>query len=98
MSDARIVWLVVSIALVSAVGISSTIIHQKIWWLVNLKEPGRFDSMVWYASKTSSLYASYRVHYPGGRLIIFNYLLGGIGLVSVLCCVGHGILFQHPLV
>jgi hypothetical protein len=84
MSGVRIAWLICSIACLSAAGITSTVIHQKIWWMVNAKEPGRFDSLFWYASKTWKLYAAYRLYYPDGRLIIFNYLLIGIGLVSVL--------------
>ena len=70
MSGVRIAWLICSIACLSAAGITSTVIHQKIWWMVNAKEPGRFDSLFWYASKTWKLYAAHRLYYPDGRLML----------------------------
>jgi len=59
-------------------------VHQKIWFLVDQIEPGRFSPLGWYAQKTSGLYSAYRRSYPGGRLVLAEYLLGALMVLSLI--------------
>jgi hypothetical protein len=75
MSEFRFSWLVGSIAAVSVFGISATVVHQKIWFEVDLKEPGHFNPLGWYMKKWARLYSAYRLHYPKVSSFVWNISL-----------------------